>query len=495
MKTELKHTITVLPKHCTVTAYDGETLLDALARGGVFIPAACAGNGTCGKCKVKLAYGNVGDEEPDENGYILSCHAKVTEDISILVSKENIVQSTKKTQHAPESLAVALDIGTTTLAAALIDLDTNSTLSECSCLNPQGIYGADVLTRITAAKGGKLELLQKLIIDKTREIITTLSENRAVKKLIVSANTTMLHLFLGVNPENIGVYPFTPVFTNTETRSGKELSLPAEKVCLLSSAGAYIGSDVTAGVLLTRLHEEKESALLIDVGTNGEIVLSKSGKLYASSTAAGPALEGASIECGVGGISGAINSVKYESGDITFTTIEGKEPVGICGSGLIDAIAILVESGIIDETGALCIDADTPLIKRLKDERFYISESVYISGRDVRQFQLAKSAISAGVEALLTEKGLSLSEVKKVYIAGGLGSFMNIENAARVGLLPLEFKEKTHIVGNTSLNGAILASCDESAISEIENIAERIELVELSFSEVFRDKYMERMYF
>jgi len=495
MKSNKAYTIQVVNYGKVIAAKNGDNLLDLLADAGIFLSATCGGTGKCGKCKVKLISGKVDGASKDGKGYILSCRSTVRSDLIIEVPHASTDEaSTSAILGEGEDFFLALDVGTTTLAAALISAKTQEVLGTYSCLNPQGVYGADVLSRISACQKGKLKALQELILNKTKEIILKMSAN-GVKKLVVSANTTMLHVFLGVDPSPIGVYPFTPVFTKTQFIKGEELGLPAEDVCLLASASAYIGSDITSGACYLNLHTSKSTSLFVDVGTNGEILLSHGGKFYATSSAAGPALEGASIECGVGGIDGAVSSVKYENGNLLLSTINGKRPIGICGSGLIDLISVLVEEDLIDECGALNEESASPLSERLRDDRFYLSSDIYLSAKDVRQFQLAKAAISAGIEALIAHCGITESDVEKLYVSGGLGSFMDVENAARIGLLPKNLAPKAISAGNTSLSGAILAAQSGATVGEIEGLCEKIEITELSFSEVFRDKYMENMYF
>ena len=495
----MEYKIKVLPSNDEIVAKKGQALSHVLANAGYYISASCGGKGTCGKCKIKLLEGMVQDQLPDENGFILSCKAKIIGDVTVFLCKNQGSGLTEfvngNAEGNKKGFGVALDIGTTTLAACLVDLQSGEILEKTSALNPQSACGADVLSRINACSSGKLAFLQTLILDKTKEIINLLANGRRISELYVSANTTMLHLFLGVNPEGIGKYPFTPVFTDTKILDGEKLGLPVDKVCLLSSASAYVGSDITAGVYALNMNNEKEVMLFVDVGTNGEIVLASEDKLYATSTAAGPALEGACIECGTGGVVGAIDKVYLENGKIEFKTIDGANPIGICGSGLIDLIALLIKEGIIDETGAFDDLSSSPLASSIKDDKFYLTADIYLSQKDVRQFQLAKSAISAGLEALLIEEGISISQVQKLYVAGGVGYYMNVANACAVGLLPKQLEQKTHVVGNTSLAGVKACLMQENGALEVEKIARAMQIVELSFSQVFQDKYVENMLF
>lgn len=491
--------IVILPQQKIVKAVKGEKLHDVLARAGIYLPAFCGGKGTCGKCKVKILQGNLENVTPDENGYVLSCKAIIKEDLTVFLPEQiggGLTEFAENTVKGEKSgLGVALDIGTTTLGACLVRLETGETLKKISALNPQGIYGADVLSRIQACKEGKLLLLQKLILDKTNDLIKILSDGKEIAELCVSANTTMLHLFLGVDPQTIGVYPFTPVFLEEQVMKGESLGLNAKIVRLLPSASAYIGSDVTAGVLACNMLGALKTELFIDIGTNGEIVLLHKGKLYATSTAAGPALEGACIECGIGGVAGAIDKVFFQKGKLYFTTINGEQAKGICGSGLIDLIAVLKAEKLIDENGTFDEESESPLSVRLREDRFYINENIYLSQKDIRQFQLAKSAIISGIETLLIEKGVLETEIENLYIAGSLGYFMNVDNAVETGILPKSLKSKAKAVGNTSLAGAKNCLLQEQARDIIRNIAKETEIFELSFSKIFQEKYVDNMSF
>ena len=491
--------IVILPQQKTIEAVKGEKLLDALARAEIYLHASCGGRGICGKCKVKIVRGNLDNVTPDEEGCVLSCKAVLKEDLTVFLPEQTGGGVTEfeesSIQGEISGLGVALDIGTTTLGACLVCLKTGETLKKTSALNPQGVYGADVLSRIQACKEGKLSLLQRLILDKTNELIKILADGEEIIELSVSANTTMLHLFLGVDPQTIGVYPFTPVFLEEQVLQGESLGVNAKTVRLLPSASAYIGSDITAGVFTCGMRGMLKTELFVDIGTNGEIVLLNKGKLYATSTAAGPALEGACIECGIGGVAGAIDKVAFQKGELYCTTINGEKAKGICGSGLIDLLAILKAEKLIDENGTFNEDSESTLAVKLCEDRFYINEDIYLSQKDIRQFQLAKSAIISGIETLLIEKNVLETEIESLYIAGGLGYFMNVDHAVETGLLPKSLRNKAKAVGNTSLAGAKSCLLQKQAREAICNIAKETEIVELSFSQIFQEKYVENMSF
>ncbi len=493
----MKHKIVILPGEKVVLAEDGENLLQILAAHGYALAAACGGKGSCGKCRVRLVSGQVAGTTPDGHGEILACRASVCGDVTLALSQASGSGLDHFAEHpikgAAEGLGAVLDIGTTTLALCLIDLSTGEVLEKCSALNPQGVLGADVLSRIEAWGKGKGALLQSLLLERVRGMLAQVcGAGREISCLTVAANTTMLHLFLGVDPTPIGVYPFTPQFTDTQWVDGLTLGLPVGRVCLLPSVSGYIGSDVTAGALACDMDRTDATRLFVDIGTNGEILLSHKGALYATSTAAGSAFEGACIECGMGGVSGAVDHVTVADGELILGTVGGTHPRGICGSGLIDLVACLLREGLIDESGAF-EGSDSPLASHMRGDRFYLCEDVYLSQKDIRQYQLAKSAIVSGILTLLDACGVRADEVERVLIAGGLGYYMNVEAAAQTGLLPRALCTRTESVGNTALAGARLCLVDAEGLPRTERLARATRVVELGGSAAFSEAYMMNM--
>ena len=490
----MTHTITVLPHNFIFSVPHGDNLLAVLTENGFFIPAACGGRGSCGKCAVKCR-----SAEEQEYKTLLSCHTSVTSDLTVLLDANNQSGVWKVASLSPGvscKAGMILDVGTTTLAACLIDKSTGETLAKASSLNPQGAFGADVISRITAFAEGKGEAMRASVIDATNRLIAQFLRTGAqIEEVVVAGNPTMLHLFIGVDPSGIGSYPFTPAFTESKCFEGADIGIHAPRVRLLPSISAYLGSDVSAGILACEMDKTDKTQLFMDLGTNGEIVLSHEGKLFAASTAAGPALEGANMSCGMGGVSGAIDRVWCESGHLRFTTIDGASARGICGSGYIDLFALLLDEGILDETGAFAEECNSPLLSLLEDDCFYLTPEVYLSQDDVRQFQLAKAAIAAGVEALTAHCGVKMDEITRVFLAGGLGYYMSPTNAARTGLLPAPLLSHTQIVGNTALAGARLCLLSKDNQTAIDALSQQVETVELSFSPVFSQAYIENMGF
>jgi uncharacterized 2Fe-2S/4Fe-4S cluster protein (DUF4445 family) len=493
-------------------ALAGESLLDVLRRWGVSIDAPCGGNQRCGKCRVQVlgghftgkklktgdSPGNAGSAFPgSEDGWVRACAVYPASDLLIALPQTETFSVSPSPGREGKKIAragLALDIGTTTVCLRMLNLDTGEKVDTLSALNDQRIYGADVMSRIGLAREGKTAELFKRINGQVSGLLSFLMEKwspERMERLLVAGNTTMLHLFVNADPSAMGAIPFTPVFLEAKTLPGSELSLPVETVKTLPSISAFVGADITAGIAVTGMTEGDKTSLLIDIGTNGEMALFHRGKLLCCSTAAGPAFEGAGISCGTGGIAGAINRVGKQDGKIVLSLI-GKDggtetaPAGICGSGLVDAVALMLEEGIVDETGAFTDD---------DRESFPLAEGIAITRADVRQFQLAKSAILSGIKILCKTAGLELSAVEQVYIAGGLGFHIGMDSAVRTGLLPSCFRGRASVCGNTSLEGASRCLTDPGFFSLCTGITAKSSTVELAADPAFMDEFTENMLF
>ena len=482
------------PLVCEAAA--GETILLACARGGVIISAPCGGRGRCGKCRVRLLEGQVSGDTPDAEGMVRACAAVPLSEITIDCPAYGELSADGKlsaavTGNRPARAGIALDIGTTTVCARLVDLDTSTALDNISELNDQRPFGADVMSRISAAKYGKTEELFNLINRQTERIIKTFKERwdiQKIEKLAVSANTTMLHLFLNVNPSGIGELPFTPAFLEERKLKGEALSLSVEDVIVLPSISAFIGADISAGLTALDIVNAPEPSFFIDVGTNGEMALCNRGVIYCCSTAAGPAFEGAEISCGIGGIKGAISGVKLTEGKtpkLLVTTIGNVPPVGICGSGLVDAVALMFKQEIIDETGFMLFLA----------KEFNLAPGVSVTGKDVRQFQLAKSAILSGIKILCKNAGLQPKDIKSVFVAGGFGFYINKQNAVDSGIFPREFLEPLSVCGNLSLQGAMECLIAKDFLDRCKKIISKCSVIDLAADPAFTDEFAENMMF
>ncbi|PWM66752.1 MAG: hypothetical protein DBX61_06795 [Clostridiales bacterium] len=498
----------------------GKVLSEWLRENGHMILLPCGGRGVCGKCRVKVIDGvflNVADRAPatpDSDGCVKSCqvlcgageaHIKLplheatglsVEHESEKITTENCGADNNKHYSA------ALDIGTTTLAMALVELESGKVVASETCLNPQHSYGADVISRISACASGYLNEMRDCVLKAVRSLLNSLLSGKSTtaETMIVVGNTTMLHIFSGVSPESMGAYPFKPSFTDMREFSGDDIDLSAKKVVLLPSVSAFIGADIVSGMLVAQMNLSNKPSLLVDIGTNGEMVLWSGKEFVCASAAAGPALEGGNISCGTGGIPGAISRVYQKENTICYKTINDKAPSGICGCGLVDLIALLLDMGELDETG--CLDDDTYRLEAVHEiEALDVSSltpadtQVELTQKDIREFQLAKSAIRAGIEALACEADVSLNDIFKIYIAGGMGYYMDPAKAARIGMIPEEFIDKVQVCGNTALAGAVRCVIDPALLTKASEYASQCKTLELNSSHVFSDSFIENMMF
>jgi len=410
---------------------------------------------------------------------------------------------------------MAVDIGTTTVAAYLYDLASGKRVSTGSMLNPQRKYGADVISRIDhtiRTENGRAEL-RSLITECIGGLATEMADRVGINKAdiytaVFAGNTTMQHLLLGLDAAGIATAPFIPVTTRPVWLSSKELGLSFNRygtAAVFPGVSAYIGGDIVASILSSGIYEADDISLLVDIGTNGEIVLGGREWLLACSTAAGPAFEGANIKNGMGGVAGAIDSVSHAP-DFIYSVIGNTKPAGICGSGIVDAIAAMLDAELLDETGRIP-DADeaaaageiSQRLVSLDGSRAFVicggPEPIIITQRDVREIQNAKAAIAAGIETLIREAGISPDDIRKVYLAGGFGSSLHIDTAVRIGLLPKTLENRIEAIGNASGAGAAEGLLSAASLRIAENLSRKVRYIELSASAYFTEKYVENMLF
>ncbi|MBN2658939.1 MAG: DUF4445 domain-containing protein [Spirochaetales bacterium] len=408
-----------------------------------------------------------------------------------------------------EHYALACDIGTTTVVAYLLDANSGYIIDRASELNAQRPYGADVIARIdyTMNNPDGLKILQSGILKQIEKLTKKLLERnnrnaKALYSITVAGNTTMIHLLAGIDPSGIAAAPFVPAFLKSFIcRSGELGDFFIDcQFSFLPSISAYVGSDVVAGVLATGMEESDEMALLVDLGTNGEIVIGNRRGYVSCSTAAGPAFEGAHIQCGTGAVSGAVKRITLKEGKVDFDVVGVGDPAGICGSAIVDITAELLKNGIIDETGRL-LDPDeleeNDYRSLVNENSFMIvpERSIVFTQRDIREVQLAKAAISAGIETLLHEAGKTMDDIKHFFIAGGFGNYISKESAAAMGLIPGELLDRAVSVGNTAGLGAIGCALNRENNEICRNIVAKTRYIELSGSAYFQQKYMEGMVF
>ena len=488
----MKVNVTVLMdgRETVIPAQTGETILEALARAGIAVSAPCGGLGRCRKCAVRVTGEFACEDGARLDGQtVLACRTRFTGDARVRVSesKAEILKtgvSAGEETDGEAGLGVSVDVGTTTLAAYLVERSTGRVLASDARLNPQRPHGADVISRLSFAIESEenAALLQREILAAIDEMTRSMLERagRAGEEIRCRAlvgNTVMMHLLGGYPARPLAFAPFTPAYTALH-----EKELGGVRTILGGCISGYVGADTLAAALACGLDERDENAMLIDIGTNGEIMLKKDGRCFACSCAAGPAFEGAHIACGTGAVAGAIDHARVENGEIVYTTIGGGEATGICGSGLIDLTAALLERGDI-----------TPMGRMAGDVR--LSERVYLARSDIREVQLAKAAIASGIRILAEQAGAALADIEKVYLAGGFGNFIGLDSACRIGLLPAALRAKIVPVGNAAGSGSVRLLVSEQARRRAEALRQATRCVELAATPDFNDVYTDELLF
>ena len=409
----------------------------------------------------------------------------------------------------------AIDIGTTTIACYLINLNDGTLLDVESQLNKQAAYGSDVISRIsfTMEDDNGTKLLQSLLIEQINMLLDCLCKRNNISSnnlynVAIAGNTTMVHFTLGLPTRNISTAPFVPVLTSALDYRGEELGIKINGlVSIMPGIASYVGSDITAGILVSEISETDKYSLLLDLGTNGEIVLGNKDRLLCCATAAGPAFEGSNIKCGIGGVRGSINTISLDNETI-YSTIGSLSPIGICGSAVLDIVSEFLKYGIIDKTGRMQGEEDitnTNLKERMNYsgpiKEFIIENSspegtpIVFTQKDLREVQMAKSAIASGIEILIKEAGIGYDDIENVYIAGGFGSFMNIESAVNIGLLPKQLRERIISIGNAAGTGAKLYLLSDLYRKKANETTQLTQYIELSTRPDFQDYYMKNMMF
>lgn len=499
----------------------GQTLLSYLQEQGVAVAAPCGGKGVCGKCKVQVVGGTLPVTAEDEHllspqelaqGYRLACQAVPAEAVQVQVPQQDessfaVVGAEPDDAQGvlPEDhdVGIAIDIGSTTLAASLIDRTAQCVIQTATAVNTQRRFGADVVSRIQAANTGHGPALQQCIRQDLCQLVQTLATAypaaRRCTAVAIAGNTTMGHLLLGYSCQGLGAWPFRPVSLGGETLPAKEVFgavvpawLASVPVQLLPGISTYVGADITAGIWHCQMTRQDKLTLLLDLGTNGEMALGNASRLVVASTAVGPALEGGNISCGTGSVRGAICGVTIRHGRAYVETIDHAAPVGVCGSGIIEGMAGLVEQGLVDTSGKLREPyfTDGFLLGRTP-----AGKDLRLTQQDIREIQMAKSAVRAGLETLLAACQATYDDVGQVYLAGGFGYYVKPEKAASIGLLPQELVEKTRAVGNTSLAGATDVLTESGAWPQLQDIQTEAKEVVLANEPTFQELYIRYMGF
>lgn len=606
------------PREVRVPA--GVSLFDAASWNGIAVDSTCGGHGTCRKCRMRVADGEVAVSRldprafsPDElrAGWRLACTAAAAEDLTVevppLVTRPKaatvgvgrqvilrpavqkrcvrltepsladqrsdlqrlcdalpdldltadlravrnlaramrasasggdgevtaVVVDTGEERHAlidvepgdtaDRRFGIAYDLGTTTVVATLLDLSTGTPVAVASVLNPQQPFGADVITRISAtmtdpAALDRLASLAHECLDAlAAEVCAEGGVDRGeVYEIALAGNATMVHLALGIDPEPLGVAPFVMASRRFEGLHAADLGVrvhPGARAFLFPALGAYVGGDIVSGAMAAGMDRDRRIRLFVDVGTNCEILLAAGDRLLATAAPAGPAFEGAAIRCGMRAAPGAIEGVKISDDDVALQVIGDVEPVGLCGSGLVDAVASLVAAGLLDATGRLLTPDAAGVrpglagrLRQVGQERVFVlafgpdpaddmAGAVYLSQRDVRELQFAKAAIATGWRLLLEEQGLTDGDVSQVLLAGSFGSYLAPSSAVRIGLVPDVSVLRIVSAGNVAGEGAKMALLSVRERAAALSLVEEVHYVELSDRPDFNDRFVDQLSF
>ena len=537
------------PETRHVYVLPGTTILEAADRANLIIDTPCGGQGTCGRCRVTVT------ENPPEptaaererlsadelaGGVRLACQAEVHTGMTVEVPVESRFFGQKILAHgtgaarelepcvAPDPddrsgrlYGTAFDVGTTTVVGTLLDLTTGRTLAVAARPNPQIPLGDDVISRINhAGKEGGVEELRRPLLDAVNAMIAEMCEEakapvESIYEAAFGGNTTMHHLLLGIDPTPLGHAPYEAVVLDSRTVPARELGVrirPTGRAYTMPNIAGYVGGDTVGVILAAAMADYDGVQLALDIGTNGEIVLGGAERLIACSTAAGPAFEGARLDHGMRAAPGAIESVRLDH-DVRIGVIEDAPPRGICGSGVIDAIAVLLEAGILDSTGRLLTPDELPdglhdgLRRRITEfnggPAFVLADAddsatgrpVCLTQRDIREVQLGKGAIRAGTEIVLAEYGVSIEDVDRVLLAGAFGNFARPRSVIRMGLLPGMPTSKVEFIGNAAGTGVQMALAGRRCREQADRIARETEYIELAGRPDFQMKFAEAMIF
>lgn len=512
----------------------GDSLLQILRNQQIHIESSCNGNGTCGKCKVKILNGYLESltetekkllkSKEIEAGIRLACLIIPRENLEIELPNQEEICEVLSSGYMPEfehcpygnGYGICVDIGTTTVVCELVDKRNGQQLAQSTMINPQKKYGLDVLTRIAYEyeyQQQGIQELQSAIIKGINECIQELCQRANIKctsieEVVVAANCTMLHMLLGIDARSIGKAPYEPQFLEAQERNAKELGISVKnsaRVYCIPSVSAFIGADIVAGTYVCELEKQDKNVLFIDIGTNGEIILSNGGHLLCCSCAAGPALEGMNISCGMRAAQGAIEDILITKGSLELKTIDNQPPVGICGSGVLAAVRELLRVGLIRKEGAFIKKEKMPKedyrqawVRENGKKREFVLQNypeIIITQSDVRQVQLAKGAILSGFKALLKRANIDIKHLDKIMIAGQFGAYLSVDSLIGVGILPMEVKDKIIYVGNTSKTGAYMALMSESIKRDMERLAKEITYMELAQTSDYEKLFAESLMF
>jgi uncharacterized 2Fe-2S/4Fe-4S cluster protein (DUF4445 family) len=513
----MKHfTVTFKPDEKKVSVHAGCNLVEAAGLAGIVLNTVCGRKGVCGRCAVIL--------EP-QHQMVLACQERVESDITVFVphnsrfAEHKILTegAARRGTIAPDIykkyvsaagtgaiLGLAIDIGTTTVVVKLVNMKTGEVLATAAGLNPQTKFGDDVISRIAYASDGEnLDELNKRIVDCINGLVAECCAGAKagqgdIYETCVVGNTTMNHIFLRLPISQLGQAPYKAYSLEARDLPPAEIGLnvnPKGNVHCVANIAGFVGADTTAVALAAELDKAGQTTLAIDIGTNGEVVLGTKDNLYAASCAAGPAFEGARIACGSRAVEGSVEAVALIDDEIDLEVIGGGKPRSICGSGLIDAVAVLLDMGVIDSTGRFTNHnsignvGGSPAFIVSRDEKS--EPRVYLTQKDIREVQLAKAAISAGIRLLEKRLSISDSDIKQIFLAGAFGNYIRPRSAVRIGMLPEVGIERIQTIGNAASSGAQLILISQKCKDLAKRLAKKIQYVEIAhdpqFESVFAD--------
>jgi len=541
-------TVRFEPDGRTTEVPRGTTILAAAQQAGLEIVATCGARGRCRSCRVQVVAGAVppatladrvqlGDDEVRER-FRLACQTEIGEPLTVLVAPSleevafQILSDTRALRSAAGFLldsgveespayGLAFDVGTTTVVGYLVDLPGGAVAATASGLNPQAAFGGDLISRIAFAQENpsNVRTLQtrivRLLNGQIEELCSAAGISRdAIYKTVIVGNTVMHHLFLGIDPAPLGQAPYTPAVRSSLRLGAHETGLrlnPQVPVFLLPIVAGFVGADAVGMVLSTRLDASNEPRIAADIGTNGEVVLGSPDGLIACSAPAGPALEGGQIQCGMRGARGAMDQVQVGR-DVAYHVIGGGAPLGVCGSGILDAVAGMLDAGILDASGRLHPDppasvsdairrrvvssaGDVPAFILARGEETASGQDIVLTQADVRQVQLAKGAIRSAITMLERISGTPEGRIAELMLAGGFGNYLNVRSAIRIGLIPALPLDRISYVGNAAGLGAQMALVSETERRRADELAERIRHVSLATHPEYQQVFLEAVTF
>ena len=520
-----KYKLTFLQENTSIEASEGSTLMEALKEAGIFLDAPCGGRGTCGKCLVKVS------ENGSDWAEVKACQTKINKELLVdtenspknhrILTSSSIRQvpfhpSFSKVPDKAHYYMAAFDIGTTTIAAYLLDGRTGKELCTASSLNPQAAYGADVISRANYVLEHGHKELADCIHSAADKLIGQLARTAGIQRediylLCFVGNTCMHHIFFQYPMESLVRAPYEPSQKGLIREKAADFDIhihPEGGLIFLPVIAGFVGADTMGCILSLRPDLQEDISLMLDIGTNGELVLGNKDRLVCCSTAAGPAFEGAKIHCGMRGAQGAVDHMTYDpSSGFHFTVIGQEAPEGICGSGLIDTIACLRRAGLIDESGRLLNQEEAAELD--PDFAFHMTEwnhmpaflydpaypEVFLTQKDVREVQLAKGAIAAGILLLEKHLGITHENIRKVYIAGAFGNYMDPKSACDIGLLPYSLRDRVVPVGNAAGEGAKIALLNVEELNKTVQLMDQVDFLELAALPEFQDCFIDELEF